>query len=83
MSKNAFVSKDKLSKRQQQELNRQKRVLWQFSPVTRIRPDKTRYDRKKLRREDYDSGEAFSYQKWSPTYTRRLKNTFFTSFAPA
>ena len=30
-----FVPKDKMSKKAQKELNRQRRVTWEFSPVTK------------------------------------------------
>lgn len=52
MKKNSserFVPFDKLSKKEQRSLNRLKRTEWQFSPVTRVRPSKKIYDRKKLR----------------------------------
>lgn len=43
-----FVSKDKLSKKARKWLNAQKRVTWDFSPVSRIKPSKKVYNRKRL-----------------------------------
>ena len=54
-----FVPKNKLSKKAQKELNRQRRVTWDFSPVTKIADSKKRYNRKKnscARPEDYGAG---------------------------
>ena len=52
-----FVSKNKLSKKAQKELNRQRRVTWGFSPVTKTIESKKRYNRKKNSHNRYeDSG---------------------------
>ena len=42
-----FVPKDKLSKKAQKELNRQRRVTWDFSPVTKTVDSKKLYNRKR------------------------------------
>ena len=42
-----FISRDKLSKRARKALDREKRVLWEQSPVTRRIESKKTYDRKK------------------------------------
>lgn len=42
-----FISKKKLSKKAQKELNRQRRVTWEFSPVTKTVASKKLYNRKK------------------------------------
>ena len=42
-----FVSKGKLSKKAQKELNRQRRVTWGFSPVTKAVQSKKIYSRKR------------------------------------
>ena len=47
----SFVSYGKMSKKQQKELNNSKRSSWGFSPVTRVKPSKKVYDRKKVNRE--------------------------------
>ena len=54
-----FVPKGKMSKKAQKELNRQRRVTWGFSPVTKTVESKKRYNRKKNscdRNEDYGIG---------------------------
>ena len=51
-----FVPKGKMSKKAQKELNRQRRVTWEFSPVTKTVESKKLYTRRKNacdRREDY------------------------------
>lgn len=45
-----FVPKDKMSKKARKRLAAQKRVTWDFSPVTQRVESKKRYDRKKLSR---------------------------------
>ena len=42
-----FIPKGKLSKKAQKELNRQRRVTWEFSPVTKTVESKKLYNRKK------------------------------------
>ena len=42
-----FISKGKLSKKAQKELNRQRRVTWEFSPVMKTVESKKLYNRKK------------------------------------
>ena len=49
-----FVPKDKLSKKAQKELNRQRRVTWDFSPITKTVDSKKLYNRKKNARDRYD-----------------------------
>ena len=53
-----FVPKDKLSKKAQKELNRQRRVTWDFSPVTKTVDSKKLYNRKRKaqNRDDYGLG---------------------------
>ena len=54
-----FIPKGKLSKKAQKELNRQRRVTWEFSPVTKTFESKKLYNRKKNscdRYEDYGIG---------------------------
>ena len=50
-----FVPKDKLSKKAQKELNRQRRVVWDFSPVTKTVDSKKLYNRKRNARDRCDS----------------------------
>lgn len=48
-----FISKEKLTKKKQQEINAQKRRMWNtISPVTRVKPSKKVYDRNKEKRKD-------------------------------
>lgn len=58
-----MIPKKKLSKKAQKELNRQRRVLWDFSPVTRTVDSKKLYNRKRNARDRYDDGPnvSFSY----------------------
>ena len=49
-----FVPRGKLSKKAQKELNRQRRVTWDFSPVTRTVKSKKLYSRKNKK---HDRGE--------------------------
>ena len=54
-----FVPKNKLSKKAQKELNRQRRVTWTFSPVTKTVESRKLYNRKRNshdRNEDYGMG---------------------------
>ena len=55
-----FVPKDKLSKKAQKELNRQRRVTWNFSPVTKAVDSKKIYSRKRKARTvaDYFPGSV-------------------------
>ena len=54
-----FVPKDKMSKKAQKELNRQRRKTWEFSPVTKVTESRKVYNRKRKahdRYEDYGMG---------------------------
>ena len=52
-----FVPRDKMSKRRKAALDRQKRVLWDVRPVTKVNKSKKLYDRKKqLRPQDLFDG---------------------------
>ena len=64
MSMAGFVPRGKMSKKAQKELNRQRRVTWEFSPVTKTVESKKLYNRKKNTRNRYDeSGSGvFHYQ---------------------
>ena len=53
-----FVPKDKMSKKAQRELNRQRRTMWNFSPVTKTVDSKKRYNRKRNARDRYDDHGA-------------------------
>ena len=44
-----MISKSKLSKKARKELDKQKRVTWDFSPVSRVKQSKKVYNRKRLR----------------------------------
>ena len=44
-----MVSKSKMSKKARAELNKQQRVTWNMSPVTRVKASKKIYNRKRLR----------------------------------
>ena len=57
-----FIPKDKLSKKAQKELNRQQRITWDFSPVTKTVDSKKLYNRKRnaRNRDDYGLGDFFA-----------------------
>ena len=58
-----FVPKEKLSKKAQKELNRQRRTMWEFSPVTRTVDSRKLYNRRKKARDRYDDyGTGFLVQ---------------------
>ena len=60
MSMAGFVPRNKMSKKAQKELNRQRRVTWEFSPVTKTVDSRKVYSRKKKahdRYEDYGMGD--------------------------
>lgn len=42
-----MISYNKLSKKARKELNAQKRVTWDFSPISRIKPSAKIYNRKR------------------------------------
>lgn len=46
------LSRQKIGKRQRRALDESKRRTWQLSPVTRTKPSKKLYDRKKRRMDD-------------------------------
>ena len=56
-----IIPKKKLSKKAQKELNSQRRVLWDFSPVTRKVDSKKLYNRKRIARDRRDDGTGDSY----------------------
>jgi hypothetical protein len=51
-----FVPKGKLSKKAQKELNRQRRVTWDFSPVTKTVESRKLYSRKRNAYDRDDDG---------------------------
>ncbi len=57
-----FVPKDKLSKKAQKELNRQRRTMWDFNPVTKTVDSKKLNNRKKNARNRYDDYGASVFQ---------------------
>ena len=54
-----FIPKDKLSKKAQKELNRQRRVTWEFSPVTKTVDSRKIYSRKRKAQNRDDYGLSF------------------------
>ena len=54
-----FVPKGKLSKKAQKELNRQRRVTWEFSPVTKTVESRKIYSRKRKTQNRDDYGLSF------------------------
>ena len=43
-----MTSRSKLSKKERSKLDREKRVTWSFSPVSRVKQSKKVYNRKRL-----------------------------------
>ena len=68
-----FVPKDKLSKKAQKELNRQRRITWDFSPVTKTVDSKKLYNRKRNARDRYDDygTSVFIFTKYQLTQSLR------------
>lgn len=60
-----FVPKKKMSKKAQQELNRRRRVTWEFSPVTKTVESKKTYSRKRKVRNRDDYGSDFLFTRSS------------------
>ena len=57
-TKAKFIPYTKLSKKKRKERDGEKRTTWEgMSPVTRVAPDKKKYDRKRDKRIEFDSGE--------------------------
>ncbi len=57
-----FIPREKLSKKARKELERQRRTLWQYSPVTKTIESKKLYNRKKKSHARYDDyGMGFCY----------------------
>lgn len=50
----AIISKSKMSKKKQKELNNAKRTSWDFSPVCRVVPSRKIYSRKQKFMPEYD-----------------------------
>ena len=49
-----FIPREKLSKKARKELNRQRRVVWEFSPVTKAVENRKLYNRKKSSHDRYE-----------------------------
>lgn len=56
-----FVPKEKLSKKAQKELNRQRRVTWDFSPVTKTVDSRKIYSRKRKAQNRDDYGLSYFF----------------------
>ena len=56
-----FVPKKKLSKKAQKEINRRRRVTWEFSPVTKTVESRKVYSRKRKARIRNDSDPGFFF----------------------
>lgn len=56
-----FVPHKKLSKKAQKERNKEKRVQWTFSPVTRRVESKKLYSRKKKAHDRYDDDHGMGF----------------------
>ena len=72
-----FVSKGKLSKKAQKELNRQRRVTWEFSPVTKTVESRKVYSRKRKIRNRDEYGPDF-FMPGEPAPRPWLPGTFFS-----
>ena len=69
-----FVPKEKLSKKAQKELNRRRRVTWDFSPVTKTVDSRKIYSRKrKVRnRDEYGPGFLFACLSGCQSFVQSL-----------
>ena len=69
-----FIPKGKLSKKAQKELNRQHRVTWDFSPVTKTVDSRKIYSRKRKaqNRDDYGLSCFFASSDDFTRYQRYL-----------
>ena len=56
-----FVSREKLGKKARKELDRQRRVTWDFSPVTKAVESKKIYSRKRKTWQRDDGGPGFLF----------------------
>ena len=54
-----FVPQKKLSKKAQKELNRRRRVIWTFSPVTKTVDSRKVYSRKRKTRDSEEDVPGF------------------------
>lgn len=48
-----FIPREKLSTKAQKEMDRRARATWGISPVSRKKEDKTKYNRKRVKKEEY------------------------------
>lgn len=63
LKEDKFVSRDKMSKKAQKELNDKKRGTWgSTNPVTKVQPNKKAYDRKRDKKE-LDEAKHFLYKE--------------------
>ena len=51
---NRMISYEKMSKKQKKAYNQKRRVVWEFSPVTRKKESGKSYDRRKARKWEED-----------------------------
>ena len=66
-----FIPKGKMSKKAQKELNRQRRVTWDFSPVTKKVDSRKIYSRKRKAQNRDDYGLSFFLiQQFLTRYSR-------------
>ncbi|MBR1710907.1 MAG: hypothetical protein IJ719_19115 [Clostridia bacterium] len=56
-----FIPKEKMSKKQRQELAKSRRTTWEFSPVSKVIDNKKVYNRKRISRHRDDDGSRGSF----------------------
>lgn len=44
-----FIAEDKMSKKQRAEINKARRIQWDFKPTTRVKPSAKVYNRKRIK----------------------------------
>jgi hypothetical protein len=81
MNMAGFVPKNKLSKKAQKELDRQRRVTWDFSPVTKTVDSKKVYNRKRNARDRYDDYGTSVFHQNHELRLARKGQAFFISGA--
>ena len=60
-----FVPKKKLGKKARKERNKEKRITWSFSPVTRRVESKKRYSRKGKAHDRYDDDYGMGFYNFT------------------
>lgn len=75
-----FIPEDKLSRKARKKLNRQRRRMWEQSPVSRVIESKKIYNRKRSAHVRYDGGmNASCLSRVFPLIIQNTTGTFLFS----